>query len=86
MTVELDPITAEEVDKVIETEFNEIVNAMQKDGMDFDTLSFDDIAELFFANGFLRGCMAMTENEDLKETMSLVSEEIEYQKLHKQHK
>ena len=57
--------------------FNNVIEAM--DTTVLEQLDYQDIAEMFFANGFYRGCMAMTDNEDLQETIQMMTKEINYQ-------
>lgn len=79
MKVEIDPITHQEIDDAVEEAFDKFVDTINRDGVDLDEMDIQDIAELFFANGFYRGCMAMTDNPDLQETIHMMSKEINYQ-------
>lgn len=79
MKVEIDPITHKEIDDAVGEAFDKFVDTINSDGVDLDEMDIQDIAELFFANGFYRGCMAMTDNEDLQETIHMMSKEINYQ-------
>ena len=73
----LDPITEKEFNDAVYDAFNEVVGAMAAD--ELQHLDCQDIAELFFYNGFYRGAMAMTDNADLQETIHMMSKEINYQ-------
>lgn len=73
----LDPITEKEFNDAAYDAFNDVVGAMDTDAL--EQLDYQDIAELFFYNGFYRGCMAMTDNADLQETIQMMSKEIKYQ-------
>lgn len=73
----LDPITRDEFGIIAQAAFNEFIDAIGD--VEWEEDDFQDIAEMFFFNGFLRGCMAMTENEDIKETLYMMRKEIEYQ-------
>lgn len=73
----LDPMTQKEFDNAVSDAFNEVVEAMDAD--ELEQLDYQDIAEMFFYNGFYRGCIAMTENEDIKETLYMMRKEIDYQ-------
>ena len=73
----LDPMTEKEFNDAVYDAFNEVVEAMDADAL--EQLDYQDIAELFFYNGFYRGCMAMTDNADLQETIHMMSKEINYQ-------
>ena len=79
MKVEIDPITHQEIDDAVGEAFDKFVDTINRDGVDLDEMDIQDIAELFFANGFYRGCMAMTDNPDLQETIHMMSKEINYQ-------
>lgn len=80
MKVEIDPITHKEIDDAVGEAFDKFVDTINRDGVDLDEMDIQDIAELFFANGFYRGCMAMTDNDsELWETLHMMSKEIEYQ-------
>jgi hypothetical protein len=74
----IDPITEEEFHNVAMEAFDTFVDALPD--TDFSRLSYQDIAELFFYNGFYRGCMAMTDNADLQETIHMMNKEINYQR------
>lgn len=75
--ITLDPITEQEFNDAVYDAFNEVVEAMDSD--ELEQLDYQDIAEVFFYNGFYRGCMAMTDNADLQETIHMMSKEINYQ-------
>lgn len=73
----LDPMTEKEFNDAVSDAFNEVVGVMDAD--ELEQLDYQDIAEIFFYNGFYRGCIAMTENEDIKETLYMMRKEIDYQ-------
>lgn len=73
----LDPMTEQEFNDAVSDAFNEVVEAMDTDAL--EQLDYQDIAEMFFYNGFYRGAMAMTDNADLQETIHMMSKEINYQ-------
>jgi hypothetical protein len=75
--ITIDPITEDEFSSVAEEAFDTFVDALPD--IDFSELSYQDIAEMFFYNGFYRGCMAMTDNADLQETIHMMAEETNYQ-------
>lgn len=75
----IDPYTKEELDNEVTKAFNTFVNTCRRDGADFDAMDKQDIADLFFSNGFLCGCLAMTENPDVHEAIYMMRKEIEYQ-------
>lgn len=80
-SINIDPITWEEFSDAWAEAFDDVVEDMEGD---FDDVSKQEIAELFFSNGFLQGCIAMTDesNTDLKETLYMLKQEIAYQTNH----
>ena len=75
--ITLDPMTEKEFNDAVSDAFNDMVGAIDTDAL--EQLDYQDIAEMFFYNGFYRGCMAMTDNADLQETIQMMSKEINYQ-------
>jgi hypothetical protein len=75
--ITLDPMTEKEFNDAVSDAFNEMVGAIDTDAL--EQLDYQDIAEMFFYNGFYRGCMAMTDNPDLQETIHMMAEETNYQ-------
>ena len=75
--IDIDPITQKEFDDAAGEAFDAFVNALGD--MDFSEMDYQEIAQTFFINGFYRGCMAMTDNADLQETIHMMSKEINYQ-------
>jgi hypothetical protein len=73
----IDPITQKEFDNEVGAAFDAFVEAMK--GTDFSAMDYQEIAQTFFVNGFYRGCMAMTDNADLRETIHMMAEETKYQ-------
>lgn len=73
----LDPMTEQEFNDAVYNAFNDVIGAMDTD--ELEQLDYQELAEVFFYNGFYRGCMAMTDNEDLRETIHMMSKEINYQ-------
>jgi len=73
----IDPTTKQEFNLAASTSFDEFLEALGE--VDWDSLSCQDIAEMFFYNGFYRGCTAMTDNPDLQETIHMMAEETNYQ-------
>ena len=73
----IDPITQKEFDNEAGAAFDAFVEAME--GTDFSEMDYQTLAQTFFFNGFYRGCMAMTDNEDLQETIHMMAEETNYQ-------
>ena len=75
--IDIDPITQKEFDDAAGEAFDAFVNALGD--MDFSEMDYQEIAQTFFFNGFYRGCMAMTDNADLQETIHMMAEETNYQ-------
>ena len=75
--IHIDPITQQEFDDAAGEAFDTFVNALGD--IDFSKTDYQEIAEVFFYNGFYRGCMAMTDNADLQETIHMMAEETKYQ-------
>ena len=79
--INIDPITMGDVMTQFYDNYESAKQELVEEyGDSFEYMYWEDVAELFCLNGFLLGCMAMTENEELKESISLMLEEIEYQK------
>lgn len=79
-TIFIDPITQKEFNEIAQENFNEVVEAIVEDA---DFKNEQEIAELFFGNGFFMGCIAMLENSKLREVVSLMSDEMDYQNRNK---
>lgn len=75
--IAIDPITRKEFDDEVGAAFDAFVEAMH--GTDYSAMDYQEIAQTFFVNGFYRGCMGMTDNPDLQETIHMMAEETNYQ-------
>ena len=75
--IHIDPTTRKEFNNAVQAAFDMILAEMGN--IDFSAMSYQDIAELFFNNGFLQGCLAMTDSDDLRETLHMMKMEIDYQ-------
>lgn len=75
--ITIDPITQKEFDEAAGAAFDAFVNALGD--IDYSEMDYQEIAQIFFFNGFYRGCMAMTDNPDLQETIHMMAEETNYQ-------
>ncbi len=75
--IAIDPVTKNEFSIISQTAFDEFIEALGD--VEWEEADYQDIAEIFFFNGFLRGCLAMTENEEVKETLYMMRKEIDYQ-------
>jgi hypothetical protein len=75
--ITIDPITKKEFDDAAGEAFDTLVEALGD--IDYSEMDYQEIAQTFFFNGFYRGCMAMTDNEDLQETIHMMAEETNYQ-------
>lgn len=72
----IDPITQKEFNEIAQENFNEVVETIVN-SQDFDDAQ--EVAEVFFGNGFFLGCLAMIENPKLREVVSLMVDEMDYQ-------
>lgn len=77
MSIIIDPITLKEFHDAVSSEFNDLIEELDTEAL--EEMDYQDIAEIFFLNGFFRGARAMTDNIDLKETLYMMTKEIEYQ-------
>ena len=75
--ITIDPITQKEFDEAAGEAFDALVEALGD--IDYSDMDYQEIAQTFFFNGFYRGCMAMTDNPDLQETIHMMAEETNYQ-------
>ena len=75
--ITIDPITQKEFDEAAGEAFDVLVEALGD--IDYSDMDYQEIAQTFFFNGFYRGCMAMTDNADLQETIHMMAEETNYQ-------
>ena len=80
--IDLDPETRK---TVINRAMNSFINSKGKILNDYGLellcdMEFDDIAKLFYLNGFVNGALATANDNDFQDSVSLMNEEIEYQK------
>ena len=77
--IHIDPITKQEFNDAVCEAFDSVVAELGE--IDCEEIPYQHIAEMFFFNGFLQGCLAMTDegNTDLKETLYMLKQEIAYQ-------
>lgn len=75
--ITIDPITQKEFDEAAGAAYDAFVNALGD--IDYSEMDYQEIAQTFFFNGFYRGCIAMTDNPDLQETIHMMAEETNYQ-------
>lgn len=80
--IDLDPETRK---IVLSRATNSFINSMAKilDDYGINALQgmvLDDIARLFYLNGFVNGAVAAATDNDFLDSVSLMNEEIEYQK------
>lgn len=75
--IAIDPITANEFHQTVAESFDNVMASL-----DIEALEDMDLQEalfMLFLNGFYSGCMAMTDNADLQETIHMMKKEIDYQ-------
>ena len=75
--ITIDPITQKEFNEAAGAAYDAFVNALGD--IDYSEMDYQEIAQTFFFNGFYRGCMAMTDNADLQETIHMMAEETNHQ-------
>ena len=77
--IDIDPVTKKEFQEAAGAAFDSVVAELGE--IDWEEIDYQAIAEMFFFNGFLQGCLAMTDegNTDLKETLYMLKQEIAYQ-------
>lgn len=75
--IAIDPITANEFHQTVAESFDNVMASL-----DIEALEDMDLQEalfMLFLNGFYQGATAMTYDPDLKETLYMMTQEIEYQ-------
>lgn len=74
-----DPQTTKELDEATSEQYGDFCNTVLENGIDLDELDSQEIASMFFVNGFMRGLMAMHKDENLRETVLVMDDEIKIQ-------
>ena len=78
---DLDPYTRREVFQAAFSSFEQVLKVMEKDYANLEEEpDWRAVARVAYVNGFINGSIAATTNEDYKETVSLMNDEIAYQK------
>lgn len=80
--IEIDPTTQKDVLIKARELFESLIHEMESEGYPIERLDWADwleIAESFYTNGFINGAMEMLKDEDFKEAVKLMSDEIDYQ-------
>lgn len=75
--IAIDPITMQEFNNAVSKSYNELTEELDHEAV--KQMETEDALQMFFANGFLYGCIAMTDNPDLQETLYMMTKEIDYQ-------
>lgn len=79
-TIEVDPITQNELLTAAKKGFLGVLNIMESEEMELSMTDWRDIAWTAYFNGFVHGCIGATTDEGLKETVFVMNEEIKIQK------
>ena len=73
----IDPTTEREFEEAARQAYSSLMESI--DVEDLEDADLQDIAELFFYNGFMSGCLKMHTDEDFRETVLVLSEEVKMQ-------
>lgn len=78
----IDPQTMDEVTDAALADFDDTLNDMLDNGEcdDFDLVAWQEIARQFYVNGYVHGAMEALSNEDFADSISLMDEEVKYQR------
>lgn len=77
----LDPITQKEFQDAVEEAFGDTMAEVNMEAL--SQIDFEEALFMLFLNGFYQGAVAMTENTDLRETLYMMTKEIDYQQKEK---
>ena len=77
---DIDPITKKEIFKATEKGFSELLQTMESDSTEYSMMDWRDVAKLCYSIGFIHSCIALTNDENLKETVFVMNEEIKMQR------
>ena len=75
--IAIDPITPKEFHQAVRESYDSLLEALDMEAV--GEMELQEALFMFFLNGFHRGCMAMTDNPDLQETIHMMAEETKYQ-------
>ena len=73
----IDPTTEREFEEAAREAYHDLLDSI--DVEDLEDADLQDIAELFFYNGFMSGCLKMHADEDFRETVLVLDEEVKMQ-------
>lgn len=79
-TIDLDPITKKEIFNAIEKGFAELLQTMESDSTEYFMMDWRDVAKQAYTTGFIHGCIGSSTDENLKETVFVMNEEIKMQR------
>lgn len=77
MKLYIDPTTQREFEEAAREAYHDLLDSI--DVEDLEDADLQDIAELFFYNGFMSGCLKMHADEDFRETVLVLDEEVKMQ-------
>lgn len=77
----IDPWTEKNIEERTRKSFLEILCAISEDtGLEsLDDLDTQDIAEVFYTNGYIRGAIDVLKDEKFRDDIELMNDEIDYQ-------
>jgi hypothetical protein len=73
----IDPTTEREFEGAARKAYLDLLDSI--DVEDYEDADLQDIAELFFYNGFMSGCLKMHTDENFRETVLVLNEEVKMQ-------
>lgn len=73
----IDPTTEREFEEAARQAYSSLMESIDMEDLEYADLQ--DIAELFFYNGFMSGCLKMHTDEDFRETVLVLNEEVKMQ-------
>lgn len=75
----IDPTTQQEFEEAARQAYHDLLDSIDPEDYEDEDLDYQDIAELFFYNGFMSGCLKMHADEDFRETVLVLDEEVKMQ-------
>jgi len=80
--VHIDPDTESEVMQKCDARFNNVIEELMEDCSESVLAELDwlELARLFYTNGYINGALDTVDDEEFHEAVSLMHDEIQYQK------
>lgn len=79
-TFDIDPITRKELFDAALKGFCEMLQTMESDSTEYFMMDWRDVAKQAYTTGFIHGCIGSSTDENLKETVFVMNEEIKMQR------